>query len=198
MGDPYEDLGVPYGSDPETVKAAFARFSRRLTPERRAADPEAAAVYAKIAAAYAELANRKTHLDMFESWGKGGPEPQAPPPPAAAPEPAAAAANAGTGPEAQPSEEYTFHRFKGRFCLAAGALMAVRGAIGVYLPESLLERLARHVPWIGDIGRDAAFIVMIMGLGTAVWGAVSFLISDKEAREMARRRRYRIGRRGIF
>lgn len=199
MGDPYEDLGVPYGSDPETVKAAFARFSRRLTPERRAADPEAAAAYAKIAAAYAELANRKTHLDMFESWGKGGPDPQAPPPAAAVPEPAAAAAPVESGPEAKPSEEYTFHRFKGRFCLAAGAVMAVRGAIGVYLdPGGLLHRLARHVPWTGELDRDGAFIVMLMGLGTAAWGAGSFLISDREAREMARRRRYRIGRRGFF
>lgn len=54
MGDPYADLGLPYGADPETVKDAFSRLSRRLTPERRAAEPEAAAAYAKIAAAYAD------------------------------------------------------------------------------------------------------------------------------------------------
>lgn len=194
MGDPYEDLGVPYGSDAETVKDAFARLSRRLSPERRAADPEAAAAYERIAAAYAELSKRKALVDSFEQWGKGGPDLQGPPPrvPAPAPPPPAARVPTEGSSGPRPSEDHTFHRFKGRFFLAAGALLAVRGAIGVYLvPGGLVDRLARRLPWIGDIDRDAAFIVMIMGLGTAAWGAGSFLISEREAQELARRRRRR-------
>ena len=77
--------------------------------------------------------------------------------------------------------------------------MAARGAIGVYLdPEGLLNLLARRLPWIGEVDRDAAFILMIMGGASAFWGAGSFLISDREARELAQRRRRRIGGRGFF
>lgn len=194
MGDPYEDLGVPYGSDPETVKGAFSRLSRRLTPERRAADPEAAEAYAKIAAAYAELSKRKALVDPFEEWGKGGPAPKGPPPRVPAPAPAAPDVRVSCegSPETRPSEAYTFHRFKGRFCVAAGAVMAVRGAIGVYLdPGGIVNRLARHVPVIGDFEGDGLFILMIIGIATAVWGGGSFLISEREAQELARRRRRR-------
>lgn len=196
MADPYEVLGLPYGSEPEAVRAAFARLSRRLSPQRRAADPAAAAAYAKIAAAYADLSKRKSLVDPFEEWGKGGPNLQGPPPHAQAPAPERPGEDRA---ELKPGEEYTFHRFKGRLCVAAGALLAARGAMGVYLdPWGLPNRLARHLPWIGDIDRDAAFLVMIIGIGTAVWGAGSFLISEREAQELSRRGRYRRRQRWYF
>ncbi|MCR4294963.1 MAG: DnaJ domain-containing protein [Elusimicrobia bacterium] len=201
MSDPYEDLGLPYGSDPETVKDAFARLSRRLSPERRAADPEAAAAYARIAAAYAELSKRKALVDPFEEWGKGGPNLQGPPPRAGgAPDaaPAAAGAPAEERPELKPGEEFNFRRFKGRLCVVAGAMMVVRGASAVYLdPSGWVNRLARHLPWIGELEREPAFLVMIIGMATVVWGAGSFMISDREAEELERRGRLqRLRRRG--
>lgn len=204
MGDPYEDLGLPYGSDPETVKDAFSRLSRRLTPERRAADPAAAAAYAKIAAAYAELSKRKALVDPFEQWGKGGPDLQGPPPRVPAPAAASAAdapaadAPAGETPELKPGEEFSVRRFKGRLCVVVGAMMVARGASAVYLdPSGWVNRLARHLPWIGELEREPAFIVMFIGMATVVWGAGSFMISDREADELARRGRLqRLRRRG--
>lgn len=206
MGDPYEDLGVPYGSDPETVQDAFSRLSRRLTPERRAADPEAAAAYAKIEAAYAELSKRKALVDPFEEWGKGGPAPQGPPPRVTASAPAEAGASAGEQgeepPELKPGEEFNFRRFKGRLCVATGALMVARGASAVYLdPSGWMNRLARQLPWIGELEREPAFIVMFIGMATVVWGVGSFMVSDREADHLERRgvlQRLRRRRRRFF
>lgn len=203
MGDPYEDLGVPYGSDPETVKGAFARLSRRLSPERRAADPEAAAAYAKIEAAYVELSKRKALIDPFEQWGKGGPDLQGPPPPrvpALAPGDAAAPAGepAAETPELKPGEEFNFRRFKGRLSVVAGVLMVMRGASAVYLdPSGWVNRLMRQLPWIGELEREPAFLVMIIGMATLIWGAGSFMISDRDVEELERRGRLqRLRRRG--
>lgn len=197
MSDPYADLGLPYGADPETVRDAYSRLSRRLTPERRAAEPEAAAAYARIAAAYAELSKRKALVDPFEEWSKGGPDIQGGPPPrVAAPAPAEAAVE--DRPELRPGEEFSFRRFKGRLCVVVGILMALRGASAVYLdPSGWVNRLMRHLPWIGELEREPAFLVMIIGMATLIWGAGSFMISDREAEELERRGRLaRLRRRG--
>ncbi|MDP3540834.1 MAG: DnaJ domain-containing protein [Elusimicrobiota bacterium] len=193
MGDPYEDLGLPYGADPQAVKDAFSRLARRLSPERRAADPEAAAAYAKIEAAYAELSKRKALVDPFEQWGKGGPDLQGPPPrvSAGAPEAAGPAAEQRPEqPELKPGEEFNFRRFKGRLCVVVGVLMVARGASVVYIgPSGWVNRLARHLPWVGELEREPAFIVMFIGMAALIWGAGSFMISDREAEELERRGR---------
>lgn len=201
MPDPHDVLGVPGGADPEEIKAAFDRLSRRLPPERRAADPEAAAAFATIAAAYALLSRpeRRARLEAFEDWGKGGPDvPAGPPRAAAAPRTAAgdgtaadAAADAAVDgpPELKPGEEFNFRRFKGQLCVYAGALMVARGAVAVYFdPYGWPSRLARHLPLIGACEqKEPAFLVMIMGMAAVVGGAGSFMVTDREIEELDRR-----------
>lgn len=135
---------------------------------------------------------RDERYAQFEEWGKGGPDLQGPPPRAAsAPRAAGAPREIDTvdeaPPELKPGEEFSFRRFKGQLCVYAGAIMAARGAVGVYLdPYGLLARLARHTPLIGELEREGAFLVMIAGMAAIVWGAGSFMVTDREAEELDR------------
>ena len=99
-------------------------------------------------------------------------------------------------PDLKPGEEFNFERFTARLGLAAGLLIAARGAAGVWLPGGFLDGLGRRLPMVGEVDADKAFIVLLIGGGVAAWNGMKLMMSNSALDAMAaeQARRYRRGR----